>query len=71
MGLVSSIVLEALESGVLASAANAATFSGFMHFVRLFGGQIGTSAMKPDRHEFGEIFTTTMLWACMFRPAIG
>jgi MFS transporter, DHA2 family, multidrug resistance protein len=46
VGLVSSIVLEALESGVLASAANAATFSGFMHFVRLFGGQIGTSAMN-------------------------
>src|SRR3984957_4556373 len=46
VGLVSSIVLEALESGVLAAAANAATFSGFMHFVRLFGGQIGTSAMN-------------------------
>jgi DHA2 family multidrug resistance protein len=44
--LVSSIVLEALESGVLTSAANAATFAGFMHFVRLFGGQIGTSAMN-------------------------
>ena len=46
VGLVSSIVLEALEAGALASAANAATFSGFMHFVRLFGGQIGTSAMN-------------------------
>src|SRR5277367_7170822 len=46
VGLVSSIVLQALESGVLAAAANAATFSGFMHFVRLFGGQIGTSAMN-------------------------
>jgi DHA2 family multidrug resistance protein len=46
VGLVSSIVLEALESGVLTSAVNAATFSGFMHFVRLFGGQIGTSAMN-------------------------
>jgi DHA2 family multidrug resistance protein len=46
VGLVSSIVLEALESGALASAANAATFSGFMHFVRLFGGQVGTSAMN-------------------------
>jgi DHA2 family multidrug resistance protein len=46
VGLVSSIVLEALESGVLTSAALAATFSGFMHFVRLFGGQIGTSAMN-------------------------
>jgi DHA2 family multidrug resistance protein len=46
VGLVSGIVLEALEAGALASAANAATFSGFMHFVRLFGGQIGTSAMN-------------------------
>jgi DHA2 family multidrug resistance protein len=45
VGLVSSIVLEALESGVLTSASNAATFSGFMHFIRLFGGQIGTSIM--------------------------
>ena len=46
VGLVSSIVLEALESGVLTSAVKAATFSGFMHLVRLFGGQIGTSAMN-------------------------
>src|SRR6202008_2463522 len=45
-GLVSSIGLEALEPGALASAALAATFSGFMHFVRLFGGQVGTSAMN-------------------------
>ena len=45
VGLVSSIVLEALESGVLTSLTNAATFSGFMHFMRIFGGQIGTSAM--------------------------
>src|ERR1700722_17921695 len=43
VGLVSSIVLEALEAGALASAANAATFSGFMHFIRIFGGQVGTS----------------------------
>ena len=45
VGLVSSIVLEALESGVLTSAAYAATFSGFMHFIRLFGGQVGTAVM--------------------------
>jgi DHA2 family multidrug resistance protein len=45
VGLVSSIVLEALESGVLTSAALAATFSGFMHFIRLFGGQVGTAVM--------------------------
>jgi len=42
---VSSIVLEALDSGALASVANVATFSGFMHFVRLFGGQIGVAIM--------------------------
>jgi MFS transporter, DHA2 family, multidrug resistance protein len=45
VGLVSSIVLDALESGVLTSAALAATFSGFMHFIRLFGGQVGTAVM--------------------------
>ena len=45
IGLVSSLVLEAIEAGALTSVANAATFSGFMHFVRLFGGQIGTVAM--------------------------
>jgi len=46
VGLVSGIVLEGLESGALTTAANAATFSGFMHFVRIFGGQIGTAAMS-------------------------
>ena len=45
IGLVSSIVLEALEAGALMSAAKAATFSGFMHFVRIFGGQAGVVAM--------------------------
>lgn len=45
VGLVSSIVLEALESGALSSAANVATFSGLMHFIRLFGGQVGVSVM--------------------------
>jgi len=45
IGLVSSIVLEALEAGALTSAAKAATFSGFMHFVRIFGGAIGVAAM--------------------------
>src|SRR5262249_47263442 len=45
IGLVSSIVLEALEAGALTSAAYAATFSGFMHFVRIFGGQIGVAGM--------------------------
>jgi len=45
IGLVSSIVLEGLEAGALTSAVYAATFSGFMHFVRIFGGQIGVAAM--------------------------
>jgi MFS transporter, DHA2 family, multidrug resistance protein len=46
VGLVSSIVLEGLEMGALTSAANAATFSGFIHFIRLFGGQVGVAAMN-------------------------
>jgi DHA2 family multidrug resistance protein len=45
VGLVGSIVLDGLEAGALASAANAATLSGFMHFVRIFGGQIGVTVM--------------------------
>lgn len=45
VGLVGSIVLEALEAGVLTSAAKAATFSGFMHFIRIFAGQLGVAAM--------------------------
>jgi DHA2 family multidrug resistance protein len=45
IGLVSSIVLEALESGALTSASNVATFSGFMHLMRIFGGQIGVAVM--------------------------
>ena len=46
VGLVSSIVLEGLEAGALTSAAYAATFSGFMHFIRIFGGQVGVAAMN-------------------------
>jgi DHA2 family multidrug resistance protein len=45
IGLVSSIVLEGLEAGALTSASNAATFSGFMHLMRIFGGQIGVAIM--------------------------
>jgi DHA2 family multidrug resistance protein len=45
IGLVSSIVLEGLEAGALTSASKAATFSGFMHFVRIFGGQVGAVAL--------------------------
>jgi len=46
IGLVSSIVLEGLEAGALTSATKAATFSGFMHFVRIFGGEVGVAAMS-------------------------
>ena len=45
IGLVSNIVLVALEKGALKSAANAATFSGFMHTIRIFGGQVGVAIM--------------------------
>jgi DHA2 family multidrug resistance protein len=45
IGLVANIVLEGLEAGALSSAVNAATFSGFMHFVRIFGGQVGVAFM--------------------------
>ena len=45
IGLVSSIVLEGFEAGALTTAAKAATFSGFMHFIRIFGGQVGVVAM--------------------------
>lgn len=45
IGLVGSIVLEGLEAGALTSSSKAATFSGFMHFVRIFGGAAGVAAM--------------------------
>jgi MFS transporter, DHA2 family, multidrug resistance protein len=45
VGLVGSIVLDGIEAGVLKSAANAATFSGLMHFIRIFGGEVGVALM--------------------------
>ncbi|HME07866.1 MAG TPA: MFS transporter [Bryobacteraceae bacterium] len=45
VGLVGNIVLDGLEAGALTSAANAATFSGLMHFIRIFGGQVGVAFM--------------------------
>jgi MFS transporter, DHA2 family, multidrug resistance protein len=45
VGMVGSIVLEALEAGALNNAADVCTFSGVMHFVRIFGGGVGVSAM--------------------------
>lgn len=45
VGLVGALVLEGLEAGALTSMATAATYSGFIHFIRLFGGQMGVSFM--------------------------
>jgi MFS transporter, DHA2 family, multidrug resistance protein len=45
IGLLASIVLEGLELGALTNATAAATYSGFMHFLRLFGGEVGSSFM--------------------------
>lgn len=45
VGLVGSLVLQGMEAGALTSAANAATYSGFIHFIRLFGGQVGVAIM--------------------------
>jgi MFS transporter, DHA2 family, multidrug resistance protein len=45
IGLVASIVLEALESGALNRAADVGTFSAFMHFSRIFGGAVGVALM--------------------------
>ena len=45
VGLVSTIVLQALFSGGLEKPQWALTFSAFFHVVRLFGGEIGVSFM--------------------------
>ena len=45
VGMVGSIVLQALEAGALKSAANIATFSGLMHFSRIFGGTAGVAIL--------------------------
>jgi len=45
VGLIGCLVLQAVEAGALTSAANAATYSGFVHFIRLFGGQVGVAVM--------------------------
>src|SRR5262245_61213513 len=60
IGLVSSIVLEGLEAGVLTSPVNAATYSGFMHFIRLFVAQIGVTAMTRFL-SVREMFHSNML----------
>ena len=45
IGMVGSIVLQALEAGALNSAANVSTFSGLMHFIRIFGGSVGVAIL--------------------------
>ena len=45
IGMVGAIVLQAFESGALNRVENVSTFSGFMHFARLFGGSVGAALM--------------------------
>jgi MFS transporter, DHA2 family, multidrug resistance protein len=45
IGLVSTIILQAVFSGGLAAPGRVLTFSAFFHTVRLFGGQIGVVLM--------------------------
>jgi MFS transporter, DHA2 family, multidrug resistance protein len=45
VGLVASIVLQALFSGGLSKPQDTLTFSAFFHTIRLFGGQIGVAFM--------------------------
>jgi DHA2 family multidrug resistance protein len=45
VGMVGAIILQGLESGTLKSAANAATFAGWFHTIRIFGGQVGVAAL--------------------------
>jgi MFS transporter, DHA2 family, multidrug resistance protein len=55
IGMVGSIVLQALEAGALKSAANIATFSGLMHFSRIFGGTAGVAVLThfiSEREKF-------------------
>jgi MFS transporter, DHA2 family, multidrug resistance protein len=45
VGLVATIILQAIASGGLSSPQRALTFSAFFHVVRLFGGEIGATFM--------------------------
>jgi DHA2 family multidrug resistance protein len=45
IGLVSTILLQALASGGMNTPFRTLTFSAFFHTVRLFGGQIGVTVM--------------------------
>lgn len=55
IGLVSTIVLQAVFSGGLEKPQWVLTFSAFFHTIRLFGGQVGVSLMTyfiSDREKF-------------------
>jgi DHA2 family multidrug resistance protein len=45
VGLVSTLILQAFFSGGLESPYRVLTFSAFLHGVRIFGGQVGTTLM--------------------------
>ena len=45
VGLVTTIILQAIASGGLSSPQRALTFSAYFHVVRLFGGEIGATVM--------------------------
>src|ERR1044071_5956918 len=45
VGLVSSLILQSFASGGLESPYRVLTFSAFLHGVRIFGGQLGTTLM--------------------------
>lgn len=45
VGLVSSLILEAIQGGAMTSLAKAATISGYAHFIRLLGGEVGATFM--------------------------
>ena len=45
VGLVSTLILQAFFSGGLDSPFRVLTFSAFLHVVRIFGGQVGTTVM--------------------------
>jgi DHA2 family multidrug resistance protein len=45
VGLVGTIILQAMFSGGLDSPYRVLTFSAFFHVVRLFGGQVGVALM--------------------------
>jgi DHA2 family multidrug resistance protein len=46
VGLVGSLVQQAISSGALAQPINVLTFAAFMHCVRLVGGEFGTAIMQ-------------------------